>query len=144
MKRYLVMAVLAILCTVNVYSQGSGSYVPAPSPLDYKNTPEWGTYKALRAVGWTTMGLGLATTTSGFLVYMIENSFTGKSPTGPGLMIGGGALTLASVPVLVTAYHYRNKARRMTLNAGISSISSPRLLDAQTDCTPALCLTLSF
>lgn len=112
----------------------------ASQPFDYKQTAEWGKYKALRAVGWTAFGVGSAAFVGGVLTFLIESSFTGKhSAAGPALMIGGGALTIASVPLLVSAYSYRNKAKKMSLNMGVSHITTPSLTT-----NPHISPTLSF
>lgn len=113
-------------------------------PFDYKQTAEWGKYKALRAVGWTSFGVGCAAFVGGLLTFSIESSFTGKhTAAGPALMIGGGALTIASVPILVSAYIYRNKAKKMSLNMGVSHITTPSLT-TNTHITPALSFALNF
>lgn len=128
-------------------STGSNASTLAPftsQPFDYKQTAEWGKYKALRAVGWTSFGVGSAAIVGGFLTYLIESSFTGKhTAAGPALMIGGGALTIASVPLLVSAYSYRNKAKNMSLNMGVSHITTPSLT-TNTHFTPALSFALNF
>lgn len=128
-------------------STGANASTLAPiatQPFDYKQTAEWGKYKALRAVGWTSFGVGSAAIVGGFLTYLIESSFTGKhTAAGPALMIGGGALTIASVPLLVSAYHYRNKAKKMSLNMGVSHITTPSLT-TNTHITPALSFALNF
>lgn len=125
----------------------TSTYTPASfasQPFDYKQTAEWGKYKALRAVGWTSFGVGSAAIVGGFLTYLIESSFTGKhTAAGPALMIGGGALTIASVPLLVSAYSYRNKAKKMSLNMGVSHITTPSLT-TNTHITPALSFALNF
>lgn len=116
----------------------------ATQPFDYKQTAEWGKYKALRAVGWTSFGVGCAAFVGGLLTFSIESSFTGKhTAAGPALMIGGGALTIASVPILVSAYIYRNKAKKMSLNMGVSHITTPSLT-TNTHITPALSFALNF
>lgn len=126
---------------------GSNASTPAlftTQPFDYKKTAEWGKYKALRAVGWTAFGVGSAAFVGGALTFLIEGSITGKhSAAGPALMIGGGALTIASVPLLVSAYSYRNKAKKMSLNMGVSSITTPSLT-TNTHLTPALGFALNF
>lgn len=128
-------------------STGSNASSPAPfssQPFDYKQTAEWGKYKALRAVGWTAFGVGSAAFVGGVLTFLFESSFTGKhSAAGPALMIGGGALTIASVPLLVSAYSYRNKAKKMSLNMGVSSITTPSLT-TNIHFTPALSFALNF
>ncbi|MCM1050852.1 MAG: hypothetical protein NC349_02730 [Paenibacillus sp.] len=128
-------------------STGSNASSLAPftsQPFDYKQTAEWGKYKALRAVGWTSFGVGSAAFVGGVLTFLFESSFTGKhSAAGPALMIGGGALTIASVPILVSAYSYRNKAKKMSLNMGVSHITIPTLT-TNTHITPALSFALNF
>lgn len=112
--------------------------------FDYKKTQEWGKYTALRAVGWTTFGVGMATLSAGVITFLFESSLTGKhSATATALSVGGGVLTLSSIPILISAYHYRNKAKKLSLNVGVSSINAPTILNT-IDYTPALSFALNF
>ena len=54
--------------SIVIQSQTQASLLPINDT--YKNTPEWGKYKALRAVGWTTFGIGIATTATGTLLWI--------------------------------------------------------------------------
>lgn len=96
----------------------------------YKNTPEWGKYKALRAVGWTTLGIGVATTATGTLLCLVSNSDLGSdamSGASKALMISGGVITMASIPIISIAYYNRNKAKKIGLSMGISQIVTPTM-----------------
>lgn len=112
--------------------------------FDYKKTQEWGKYTVLRAVGWTTFGVGMATLSAGVITFLFESSLTGKhSATATALSVGGGVLTLSSIPILISAYHYRNKAKKLSLNVGVSSINATTILNI-IDYTPALSFALNF
>lgn len=80
----------------------------------YKQTEEWAKYKKLRAYGWSAFFVGGALMTAGFIGYVIDNS-EGSSTNNRGHIIAGigGALTAASVPVLVFAYKNRRKAIKL-------------------------------
>lgn len=110
----------------------------------YKNTQEWGKYKALRAVGWSAFGVGVPATLVGlFLCGVALDASPGAGTAGAIVTISGGALTLSSIPLLISAYHYRNKAKKLALNVGVSSINTPSISN-RIDYTPALSLALSF
>lgn len=112
--------------------------------FDYKNTQEWGKYKALRAVGWSAFGVGVPATLVGlFLCGVALDASPAAGTAGAIVTISGGALTLSSIPLLISAYHYRNKAKKLALNVGVSSINTPSISN-RIDYTPALSLALSF
>lgn len=112
--------------------------------FDYKNTQEWGKYKALRAVGWTAFGVGVPATLVGlFLCGVALDASPAAGTAGAIVTISGGALTLSSIPILITAYNYRNKAKKMALNVGVTSINAPSISN-RIDYKPALSLALSF
>lgn len=122
-------------------------YTPASfasQPFDYKQTAEWGKYKALRAVGWTAFGVGIPITLVG-LVGGAISIFGGYNLSAPwiALLGTGGVLTLSSVPILISAYHYRNKAKKMSLNMGVSHITTPSLT-TNPHISPALSFALNF
>ncbi|WP_303028708.1 hypothetical protein [uncultured Duncaniella sp.] len=128
-------------------STGANASSLAPfssQPFDYKQTAEWGKYKALRAVGWTAFGVGTPITLVGLVGGAIA-IFGGYNLSAPwiALLGTGGVLTLSSVPILISAYHYRNKAKKMSLNLGVSSITTPSLT-TNTHFTPALSFALNF
>lgn len=113
-------------------------------PFNYRQTQEWGKYKTLRAFGWTFLGVGCVSLFGGFFEMALEHSFSGKhSAAGPIMMIAGGVLTVSSIPILITAYNYRNKAKRMALNVGFTSINAPTISNG-IDYKPALSIALNF
>ncbi|MDE6116233.1 MAG: hypothetical protein K2O30_10020 [Duncaniella sp.] len=113
---------------------------------DYQNTPEWGKYKALRTVGWTTFGVGIAATTTGALLLFASNSDLGSDamPTASkALMISGGVITIASIPIISIAYHNRNKAKKIGINMGVTQLSAP-IIGQNIAYTPAMNFTITF
>jgi len=130
----------SVLSTITSYAYSANSAMT----FDYKKTQEWGKYTALRAVGWTTFGVGMATLSAGVITFLFESSLTGKhSATAAALSVGGGVLTLSSIPILISAYHYRNKAKKLSLNVGVSSINAPSISN-RIDYKPALSFALNF
>lgn len=112
--------------------------------FDYKNTQEWGKYKALRAVGWSAFGVGVPATLVGlFLCGVALDASPAAGTAGAIVTISGGALTLSSIPLLISAYHYRNKAKKLALNVGVSSINAPSISN-RIDYKPALSFALNF
>jgi|GluameStandDraft_1065615.scaffolds.fasta_scaffold10455_5 hypothetical protein len=129
---------MASTITSSAYSANSAM------TFDYKNTQEWGKYKALRAVGWSAFGVGVPATLVGlFLCGVALDASPAAGTAGAIVTISGGALTLSSIPLLISAYHYRNKAKRMALNVGVTSINAPSISN-RIDYTPALSFALNF
>lgn len=112
----------------------------------YKNTPEWGKYKALSAVGWTALGVGVAMTTTGVLLCFTSNSDLGSdamSTASKALMISGGVISVASIPIISVAYYNRNKAKKIGVGMGMTQLSTPTV--GQNICyTPAMNFTITF
>lgn len=113
--------------------------------FNFKDTKEWRKYKTLRAIGWSFLGVGLPS----FLVgpcLMAAGSFDGNSAalgSGYALFLAGIAMTISSVPILICAYHNRNKAKRMNIDLGVSSIDT-NLPFSKVLTTPSLAVTLNF
>lgn len=112
--------------------------------FNYKHTQEWGKYKALRAVGWSAFGIGVPATLVGlFLCGVAMDAAPAVGTAAAIVTISGGALTLSSIPLLISAYHYRNKAKKMALNVGVTSITTPSISKGR-DYTPGLSFALNF
>lgn len=115
----------------------------------YKHTPEWGKYKALRAVGWTSLGVGIPAFAVGVvLAYATnsDNSDMGSDGLATAAAITastGAALTVASIPILFVAYHYRYKAKQIGMNMGMTSLSTPSV-GQNMSYAPAMSLTFTF
>lgn len=143
MKRTIFIILSVFITVLSAYSQDATSLpVDNPVAFDYKNTSEWSTYKTLRAVGWSSLGVGVPMTLTGLLGIALSSINGGNG--GPFIIVTavGGGLTVASVPLLITAYHYRHKAKKMALNVGVTSINTP--VTNRPDYTPALSLALTF
>lgn len=104
-------------------SSGNAQYVnnppltntfPQDSSQSYKNTPEWGNYKTLRVIGWSFLGVGIAAGVTGPFVLIVNHEMSPHPKPWIGATIWGTgiALTVASIPILVLAYHYRWKAKK--------------------------------
>lgn len=109
----------------------------------YKNTAEWGKYIVLRAVGWTALGVGVASAATGWFVWLAENVSSGKTTAGPALTIGGATLAVASVPILISAYHFKREAKQMSLNFGVTQLSSP-MVQNTVNYSPGISFSLTF
>lgn len=128
----------------STYTMSSDYAGNSAMTFDYKNTQEWGKYKALRAVGWSAFGVGVPATLVGlFLCGVALDASPAAGTAGAIVTISGGALTLSSIPLLISAYHYRNKAKKIALNVGVSSINTPSISN-RIDYTPALSFALNF
>lgn len=122
------------------------SALKLPSDDSYKNTPEWSKYKTLRAVGWTSLGLGLTNTFTGLVVAAFQAAFHDSIDAGLPVIITSGVVTLASIPVLIRAYQFRSKARKLALSIGVTRLHSPNdpTSVAKPTTAPALSLALTF
>lgn len=117
-----------------------------PMAEAYKNTPEWGKYKALSTVGWTTFGIGIAATTTGVILLFTSNSDLGSntmSTASKATIISGTAITAASIPIICVAYHNKHKAKEIGMNMGITRLSAPSI-GQNLSYTPALNFTITF
>lgn len=137
------------LCTRFGKSRPLQDQLQSPAKLmsdAYKNTPEWGKYKTLRTIGWTTFGVGIAATTTGVLLLLTSNSDLGSdamSTASKAAMISGAAITAASVPILCVAYHNRNKAKKINMSMGVTRLQAPTLA-RNLSSTPAINFTITF
>lgn len=111
--------------------------------FSYKKSAEWGKYITLRAVGWTALGVGVASAATGWFVWLAENVSSGKTTAGPALTIVGATLAVASVPILISAYHFKRKAKQMSLNVGVTQLSSP-MVQNTVNYSPGISFSLTF
>ncbi len=109
--------------------------------IDYKHSSEWKRYKTLRAIGWSSLGIGIPTTLVGVLLSAFQNSLSGSGGVGIPCIVTGGVLTLSSIPLLACAYHYRKKALNLTV--GVSSINV-KYPYSFSEFSPALSFAVSF
>lgn len=131
----------------SISSQSPQQLPPMLMSDAYKNTPEWGKYLALRTVGWTTFGVGMAATGVGAFVSLALSSIHGsnhdKTQAGPIIIYSGLGLTAASIPILVSAYHYKNKAKKIGLSMGVTQLPAPTF-GQNLSYTPAMNFTITF
>lgn len=118
----------------------SGVYNP-----NYKLTPEWRKYRTLNALGWTCLGVGTtATLFCGFITAL--SAIEGGDvfvPTAVGMGIGG-AMMLSSVPMLIVAHNYKNKAKHLTVNADAGFINVIAPSSCALANAPAVGISLDF
>ena len=111
----------------------------------YKKTKEWKNYKILRAIGWSLLPVSAISS----FVWVVECLFWSSEggnlfDTETGLIMGAlGFLTLSSVGILITAYHFRNKAKKMSISTGITNMPIVSYTGNKVF-TPGLSLTLNF
>jgi len=110
-----------------------------------KDTKEWRKYKTLRAIGWSFLGVGPVATITGFGI-VLAGGLSGdrRAVTAGGIISWTGIfMGIASIPLLICAYNYRDKAKKMNANLGISYINTQQPFATDLT-TPALALTLNF
>ena len=69
---------------LNISNQSLQAVSQLPVGDAYKNTPEWGKYKALSTVGWTTFGVGMTATCVGGYLYLLFSNINGSDKAHPG------------------------------------------------------------
>ncbi|MCC8112886.1 MAG: hypothetical protein LIP03_02625 [Bacteroidales bacterium] len=139
----IIALVVAIQANAQSYlEQGASQTNVAFNAFDYKKSKEWKKYKTLRAVGWSALGVGVPTTLVGVGVAAFADSQNGNGG-GPGVpfIVAGGILTVASVPLLISAYHYRSKARQLSLQ--VSALPQPTPMSSWSY-SPTIGLRLTF
>ena len=150
MKQILIFLLLVSL-TCHSYGQTyanrpatSEQAVELTYSFDYKQTDEWRKYKIMRAVGWSALGASVPLVFFGVMFTGFSAMYNDQDlqALGLGLLIPGGTLLVGSIPVLICAYNYRNKARNMSF--GVSAIHTPGLNSGSMAYTPALSVSLSF
>ncbi len=113
--------------------------------FNYKDTKEWQKYKTLRAIGWSFLGVSPVVTIIGFSTGLAGGLSCDPRSASAGsiICITGIIMGVSSVPILICAYNYRAKAKKMNANLGISYINT-QLPSAKDFSTPALSFTLNF
>ena len=161
MKKYIALLLIIFATVIAANAQFAYNITDSPTEISinkeiglpvyesnltqiYKSSPEWGKYIVLRNIGWSAFGIGAASLSAGVITILWEHVLTGKhSPTAIALLSAGSVLTVSSIPILISAYHYRNKAKKMTLNVGLTSLKTP-LSYPRTDFSPALNFSITF
>ncbi len=96
-------------------------------------------YHTRRWLGWTALGVGSLTTFVGICFSIQEGEF---NFAGPGsVILAGGLVTLSSIPLLISAYHFKHKARRLEMS--LSAIEVPKYVD-RASCVPSLRFAVNF
>lgn len=135
---------------LNEQIEESIKQTPAVS-FNYKDTKEWQKYKTLRAIGWSFLGGGTACIIMSPILALTtitwdpdgKHKRNWKDIAVATTFYTALAMTVASVPILICAYNYRNKAKKMNANLGISYINTQQPFATDLT-TPALALTLNF
>ena len=148
--RHLIIVTLMVMLTCHAYGQTYSSHTTDREQtatayhFDYKQTDEWRKYKIMRAVGWSALGASVPLVFFGVAFTGFSSMYNDQDlqALGLGLLIPGGTLLVGSIPVLICAYNYRNKARNMSF--GVSAIHTPGLNSGSMAYTPALSVSLSF
>lgn len=130
------------LSVVQMYGESAFSESTAGT-FDYKTTQEWRTYKVLRAVGWSSLGVGIPTTFYGLIGLGLSLNDGGNGHPFIAIIATGGALTLSSIPLLIIANKYKTKAKKVDLSVGVTSINSPSIYN-RIDYAPAISFALNF
>ncbi len=71
-----------------------------------------------------SLGLGLTNTFTGLVVAAFQAVFHDSIDAGLPVIITGRVVTLASIPVLIRAYQFRSKAKKLALSIGVTRLHS--------------------
>lgn len=130
------------LCAQSDSIQSNPAY--ASKAVYFKDSKEWKSYKKLNIAGWSALAVGVPTTLYGLIGTQFDKLNEGA--TG-GVFIAvvavGGALTLSSVPILIIANRYKNKAKTSHLNVGFTNLKTVSYI-GNNEYAPAIRLTLDF
>lgn len=129
-----------IIAETNVIKPETDNVI-STSEFNYKQTDEWKKYKLLRAIGWTAFGIGVPALLLPPVGVIISGFSGGASSYNWTLMIPGAVLTLASIPILINANRYRDKAKSMSFT--LTSINAPRV-DNRMAFSPAVGFSMKF
>lgn len=129
-----------VIVETNVIKPESDNLVSV-SEFNYKQTDKWRKYKLLRAIGWTAFGIGVPALLLPPVGVIISGFSGGASSYNWTLMIPGAVLTLASIPILINANRYRDKAKSMSFT--LTSINVPKI-DNRLAFSPAVGFSVRF
>lgn len=134
------------IATTSIYRTENALNEPEPldiSPEDMRDAMHLYSSDMSKCVKRTLFGygaliIGIPTTIlgAGFIgVHEDFNIFSG------GLTIIGGLITLSSIPLFISAHHFRNKAKKLQMS--LSAIEVPKYVD-QANYVPALRFSVNF
>lgn len=111
----------------------------------YKHSPYWKKHKVCKALGWTSLGVGIPAIGLG-LVYgiaSVESTNPDKdSKIAATILITGVSLTFASIPLFVIGHRYKKKA--LLLSFGGQSLITPSQNGWATRNQPAFMVRIGF
>jgi len=159
MKRIVGLLTFIVLLSVSAYGQEPSSvYADAMMSLPlaydlterevkpaYKDSLYWKRYKAQRALGWTSLGLGISTVGIGFFGGYIDDLPSRWSDVKPGwktLFYSGICLTAVSIPLFV--FSHRNKREVRSFSMGADCITTPAITGGSRNSQPALAFRFCF
>ena len=147
--RAICLAIILLLCgaaSVRAQQADSISATPTEQPtvstsqtdmrgVFQEYTSDLSKYATRSLLGYGALFVGIPTTIIGGLSISHDNS----APIGA--VIIGGMITLSSIPLLISAYHFKHKARRLEMS--LSAIEVPKYVD-RTSCVPSLRFAVNF
>ncbi|WP_106831300.1 hypothetical protein [Parabacteroides pacaensis] len=111
----------------------------------YKHSPYWKKHKVCRALGWTSLGVGIPAIGVGLVygVASVESTNPDKdSKIAATILITGVSLTFASIPLFVIGH--RNKKKALSLSFGGQSLATPSQNGCTTRNQPAFMVRVGF
>ncbi len=110
--------------------------------FDYKSSKEWKKYRRLKALGWTTFGVGGAMVAIGGVADFIDNYEVHKGENRKTrfriMWCIGAGVALSSIPLFICAH--KNKKKALSVNVTAQTVFMPMQMEQQ----PAIALRFSF
>ncbi|WP_308596838.1 hypothetical protein [uncultured Parabacteroides sp.] len=146
MKRKLSLFFLVLFLSISVYGQ---KRQPVDEVASIQQTSDWQAHywkkhKTFKALGWTFSMVGVASVGGAYCLALsgLEAPYSKSRDVGSAaLLIGGGCLILASIPMFCLGYSNKRKARSISLQG--QNLSSP-LPDGSVSFRPGVSLCMTF
>ena len=161
MKRKVFIFLITALFTFSAYGQDKSpvcipslateeftdyaELTPFPFYAGSRNPDKYALYqkkaKILKAIGWTSLGVGIPTMATGFFCAVATVYNGGNQKVWCGVCFTGVGLIIGSIPLFI--YAHKNKQKALSLSVGSTSMTVPALNGAmQTE--PVFALRIDF
>ncbi len=123
MRKNILLSLLIIVIGVQTYGQQvSKISISVKQDQDYSHYSR--THKTLRTLGWVSLGTGIVSSGLGLIAH-VTSADTDTGEKEDWLIVTGGTLIAASVPLFIVSHHYKNKAAS-TLSLGSQKVHIPQ------------------
>ncbi len=131
MRYFFIILFLHFAIAIQAGANDSDS-MKIPNHYEYKNNVYWKKHKVLKACAFSTLGLGLCGTATGFIGIICNlpdanSNWREDIKIWEGICSAGLCLTATSIPLFVVSHHYKKKAKnqvRLSINGSSNSLLS--------------------